>query len=291
MVKQYLKGALPKPNPQKKGNGLQRRQWRQTQPRSLCPKTTQKTVRKASANSKVSVNISAEKAGSKNVKKQISPGSKKGKVVVTERNDSDVDSLDLDNMEGCREAIAKIQKEDRVKKPLVISVSQALANVADGCTKYVCSFPRPGKMFYAKAAWFKMVIAMVYKKRKLLNPDEDNTWIESISSFNLRAKEFGEASIWLKTSSGNTMDVMCFVLSVPIGEEHAFLPMLEAKIKYFFDVTRKRTTNTTGRLVLDYCQDLPQGRKGRLGGYCLNKGTTKRALPKKRCLNIRQRTS
>ena len=223
-------------------------------------KTNQKTAKKASAKSKVS-------------------GSKKGKIVITQRNDSDVDSLDLDNVEGLREAMAKIQKDDRPKKPLVISVSPPLANVADGCIKYVCSFSRPGKIFYAKAAWFKMVIAMVYKKRKLLNPDEDSTWIQTISSFNLRSKEFGEASIWLKTTSGNTIDVMYFVLSVPIGEEHAFLPMLKAQIKYFFDVTRKRKTNATGRLVLDYCLDLPQGRKGGLGGYCLNKGTTKKGTP------------
>ena len=64
---------------------------------------------------------------------------------MTQTNDSDDDSLDLDNVEGLREAMAKIQKKDRVKKPLVISVSPALANVADGCTKYVCSFPRSGK--------------------------------------------------------------------------------------------------------------------------------------------------
>ena len=102
-----------------------------------------------------------------------------------------------------------------------------------------------------------MVMAMVYKKQQLLNPDEDSTWVKTISSFNLRAKELGEASSWLKTTSGNTIDVMYFVLSVPIGEEHAFLPMLKTEIKYFFDVTRKRKTNATGRLVLNYCQDLP----------------------------------
>ena len=120
---------------------------------------------------------------------------------------------------------------------------------------------------------------MANKKRKLLNPDEDSTWIETISSFNLRAKDFGVESIWLKTGSGNAIDVMYFVHSVPIGEEHTFLPTLKAEIKYFFDVTRKRKTNATGRLVLDYCQDLPQGRKGGLGGCCLKKGTTKQGTP------------
>ena len=46
-----------------------------------------------------------------------------------------------------------------------------------------------------------------------------------------------------------------------------------------FDVTRKRKTNATGRLASDYCQDLPQGRKGGLGGHCLKKGTTKQGTP------------
>ena len=54
-----------------------------------------------------------------------------------ERNGSDDNSLDLDNMEMMCEAMAKIQKKDRAKKPLVISMSQALANIADGCTKYL----------------------------------------------------------------------------------------------------------------------------------------------------------
>ena len=52
--------------------------------------------------------------------------------------------------------------------------------------------------------------------------------------------------------------------------------MLKAQLKYFSDVTRKRKTNATGRLVLDFVMDLPQGRKGGLGNYCLNKGTTKK---------------
>ena len=74
---------------------------------------------------------------------------------------------------------------------------------------------------------------MVNNRRKLLHPEEDYTWIDTISSFNLRAKESGEESIWLKTSLGNTIDVMYFIHSVPIGEEHTFLSKLNAEIKYF----------------------------------------------------------
>ena len=233
--------------------------------------TNQKIAQTSSANSKVSHNLSVAKAVSKK-----SAGSKKGETVTTQRNDSDDDSLDLNNVEGMREEMAQIQKDERRKKPLAISVSPPLANVADGFTKWLVSLPRPGKTFYAKANWFKMIIALAYKQRKLVNPNEDGTWIQSISSHNLRKKEFGEASSWLKTTSGNTIDVIYFILTVRIGEEDTFEPMLKAQLKYFSDVTRKRKTNATGRLVLDFVMDLPQGRKGGLGNYCLNKGTTKK---------------
>jgi hypothetical protein len=243
--------------------------------------TTMKTAKGVSAKAKASRTLFTKNAGSKNADlKKSPPNLKKGKVVVMDRNDSDDDSLDLDNMEGAREAMAQIRKENRVKKPLVISVSAPFANVADGYNYYGVIWPKPGKVFFAKAPFFRGVITMANKKRKLLNPKEDGTWIETISSFNLRAKEFGEESIWLKTSSGNTIDVIYFVHAVPIGEEDTFLPTLKAKIKYFFDVTRKRKTNATGRLALDYCIDLPQGRKGGLGRYCLNKGTTKKGTAK-----------
>ena len=125
-----------------------------------------------------------------------------------DRNDSNDDSLDLGNMERMREVMEVIQREDRAKKHLVISVSAALANVTAGCTMCVCSFPRPGTVFYAKAGFFKRVIKMACQRRKLLNPGEDSTWVETISSLNLRAKKFDKASIWLKTSSGNTIDVI-----------------------------------------------------------------------------------
>ena len=72
---------------------------------------------------------------------------------------------------------------------------------------------------------------LVYERQKLLNQNEDNTWIQTISSYNLRKKEFGEESKWFKTTSGNTIDVIYFFLSVPIGKENAFEPMLKSQIK------------------------------------------------------------
>merc|ERR1712051_41659 len=106
-------------------------------------------------------------------------GSKKGKDHGMERNDSDEDSLDFDNMEEMREAMAKIQKEDRAKKPLLVSVSPGVANVAEGCTKYICSFPKPGKIFYAKAAFFRRLITIVTNKKKLLHPEDDYAQVDT----------------------------------------------------------------------------------------------------------------
>ena len=94
-------------------------------------------------------------------------------------------------------------------------------------------------------------------------------------------RDFREESIWHKTSLDNTVGVIYFVHAVPIGKEETFGPMLAVKIKYFFDVTRKRKTNTTGRLALDWYLYLPLGPRGGLGKFCLDKGTTKRAQPKK----------
>ena len=128
--------------------------------RKSSAKITKKTAKEASAKAKGSENASAEKAGSKNSQKKSSPGSKKGEVVVVDRNDSDDDSLDLDNMERMSEDMEVTRREDRAKKPLVISLSAALANVAAGSLVYICSFPRPGTVFYAKAGFFKRVIKM-----------------------------------------------------------------------------------------------------------------------------------
>ena len=80
--------------------------------------TNQKIAQTSSANSKVSHNLSVAKAVSKK-----SARSKKGETVTTQRNDSDDDSLDLNNVEGMREEMAQIQKDEKRKKPLAISVS------------------------------------------------------------------------------------------------------------------------------------------------------------------------
>ena len=205
--------------------------------------------------------------------KKTSASPNKGKVVVMDRDrdDDDDDSLDLDNMEDAAEAMAESLKEERTKKPIEISVSGVFHNVADGYNYYIVTFSRGYGTFYFKAECARSFIDLAYKKRKLLNPDEDGSWIQTITSINIRAVEFGEESIWFKTSSNNTVDVTQFIHAVPIGEEEDFLPTLKAKIKYFFDVTRKRKTNITGMLVLKYCM----GRKtAGLANFCLKKGTT-----------------
>ena len=131
----------------------------------------QKTDKTTPFHSNVVANHSPEKCMPKK-----SAGSKKGEIDVTQKNDSEDDSLDLD-AEGMREAIETIQQDDQPKKPLVISVSPP--------------------------------------------------------SYKLRKKEFGEESKWFKTASGNTIDVIYFVLSFPIGKEDTFESMLKSQIHFF----------------------------------------------------------
>ena len=243
-----------------------------------CPTkpTTMKNQKTAQATAKQGcASFSAEEAVSK---KPADP--KQGEINVNNRIDSDDDSLDLGDVEGVRAEMAKLAQGTKPKKPLRMSVSAPLVNVADGCARYLVSFPPRGGVFYLKAACFQGIILLAHKKRKLLNPNKDSSWIQSISSYNLRDKEFGDESRWLKTKNGNTIDVICFIVSVPIEEVNAFESVLKAQMRYFLDVTRKRKSNVIGRLVLDYCQDLRQGRKGGLGNYCLKKGTTKKGTSK-----------
>ena len=176
--------------------------------------------------------------------------------------------------------MAEFSKDERTKKPIVISVSPVFHNVANGYSYYVVTFSRGYATFYFKAECARSFIDLAYKKRKLVNPDEDGTWIQTITSINLRAVEFSEESHWLKTSSKNTVDVTQFIHAVPIGEEEDFLPTLKAKIKYFFDVTRKQKTNITSNLVLKYCMGRPQGKTSELGAFCLKKGTTHKGTSK-----------
>ena len=243
-------------------------------------KTTKKAAKVVSAKPKASETSPKKKAGPKNRAPKKTSSSDKGKVVVIDQYNDDDDSLDLDTIVGKHEAIAETQREKRVKKPLVISVSPAFLNVTTGFNLYTCTLPKPGKVFYAKSGCLRGLILMRNKKQKALNCKEDSDWIETISFIDLCDKEFGNESIWLKTGNKNIIDVIQLIHAAPIGEEDTSLPTLREKIKYFFDVTRKRKTNATGRLVLDYCLDLPQGKEGGLGKYCLNKGTTTKGTAK-----------
>ena len=72
-------------------------------------KTTKKTAKGVSAKAKACRMLSTKNAGSKNAARKKTPlSSRKGKVVVMDRNDSDEDSLDFDNMEGTREVMTEI---------------------------------------------------------------------------------------------------------------------------------------------------------------------------------------
>ena len=181
-------------------------------------------------------------------------------------------SLGLDKDNDFVEAVEEARKESRTKRPLMISVSSAFVNVSTDFEYYVVILPKPGKTFYMKAEHWQNLFSVVHKKRMIMNPNEDGAWIDTVSFIRVRDQEYGEESKWRKTTNGNTIDLIYFVHGVPIGEEETFGPLLEKRIKYFFDVSYKRKTNITGKAALNYVRNLPSGSTGGLGKFCLNKG-------------------
>lgn len=65
---------------------------------------------------------------------------------------------------------------------------------------------------------------------------------------------------------------MHFVHTAPMGQEESLESEVGKKVKDFFDVSKKRKTNVTGKMALSYALSLPAGEKGGLGLFCLNKG-------------------
>ena len=200
-----------------------------------------------------------------------SPG--KGKVITLDF-DSDDDPLDLDNEEAYAQALAEVKEQSKNEnKPLMISVSLPFTCVSNGYAYYYITFPKPGKLFLLKEDWYKTNIKICHKKRKLMAPKlkDDGKWIDTIHTYHLRKIEYGDESLYRKTKSGNTIDLVAFVHAVPLNDAESFRPLLEYRIKYFFDVCKKRKTNATGMNVLKFVRDLSTGDHSGLGRWALNR--------------------
>ena len=209
--------------------------------------------------------------GQKVSSKSTSGKSYRGKVVNFDQDDSDDDSLGI-NEEEMVKAMKDVQKA-KAKKLVVISVSQGFVNVGTGERVYLVSFQSLRNVFYLKAEHFKSLLEMALQKRKALKPSEDGTWIETVDYYKLRSKEYGDESIWFRSEvKQNTVDLMYFVHKVPLHDEESFKSELDRKIKYFFDVTKKRKTNMWGEMALNYARGLSTGDSRGLGKYCLAKG-------------------
>ena len=100
---------------------------------------------------------------------------------------------------------------------------------------------------------------------------DDGKWIDTIHTYHLRKIEYGDESLYRKTKSGNTIDLVAFVHAVPLNDAESFCPLLEYRIKYFFDVCKKRKTNATGMNVLKFVRDLSTGDHSGLGRWALNR--------------------
>ena len=65
---------------------------------------------------------------------------------------------------------------------------------------------------------------------------------------------------------------MCFIHAVPIDDDESFGPLLEKRMKCFFDMNKKRKTDFAGKATLDCVCSLPQGTTGGLGKFFIKKG-------------------
>ena len=94
----------------------------------------------------------------------------------------------------------------------------------NGYKYHFVTFTKPEKTFYVKAEHYKTLIKVALKKCKVVNPTEDGEWIEIISFYHMHDQEFGEETIWHRTSLNNEIDLVYFVHSVPIYEEDILGP-------------------------------------------------------------------
>ena len=182
--------------------------------------------------------------------------------------------MDLDNEEAYAKAVAEVKKESKTgKNPLSICVSPAFVCVANGHAYYYITFPKPGKLFILKPEWYRINIAICYKKRKLVNPTlkDVGNWIDTIHIYHMRKNEYGAESLYRKTNSNNTIDLIAFIHAVPLDDMESFEELLTYRLKYFFDVCRKRRTNATGMNALKFIRDLPTGDTGGTGRWALNR--------------------
>ena len=94
--------------------------------------------------------------------------------------------------------------------------------------------------------------------------------MEAVNYYKMRDKEYGDESKWFRTDKGNTIDLMYFVLKVPLDDEESFKSELDKKIKYFY-VTKTRKRDMWEKLTLDYARNTMGDTRG-LGLFCLKKG-------------------
>ena len=85
----------------------------------------------------------------------------------------DKDSLGFDD-EGMTELMEEVQEKMKSKNPLTITVLLGFINVHTGERVYVIIFPKPYKTFYLKPERIKTLVTMAARRRKILNPGEDD---------------------------------------------------------------------------------------------------------------------
>ena len=90
----------------------------------------------------------------------------------------------------------------------------------------------------------------------------DMSWTDTIGCVHVSKHEHGRETLWCRTGARNsTTDIMYFVLTIPIGQEHTLKDDVEKRVKLFFHVMTKKKNKFIDKLFLEHIRDL----KGDMG--------------------------
>ena len=137
--------------------------------------------------------------------------------------------------------------------------------------KYVILFPPPKGTYFCKVEFIKNVSVSIGSRLNFFK-QMDMSWTDTIGCVHARKHEHGRESLWRRTGARNsTTDIMYFVLTIPIGQEHTLKDEVEKRVKLFFHVVTKKKNDFIGKLCLEHVRDL-KGDMGALAQRMLSEG-------------------
>ena len=230
--------------------------------KGLKPKRTSKTTTKARGTGAKSRGDTKSSGGKK---------TSKGKQSREGKNDSDAEVEDDDSVDfgdpNMKDNLHK-QIEEKSKALLPVYVSSPFHDVVGETLVYGIFFGKPNNSFMCKAPHQKAIVTHCHKKRITGNSKNVPKWIGTIVDLKVCKVEHGQPSVWYKTTSGNTSEIIHFVVTVPEDEGETFHDTLDDIITNFFIKGFKaRKKNPAGELALAYTEGLADNSQANKGLY------------------------